>query len=283
MESVSEDQLANIKLKLIGDSKVLAATVAKLFTNDCTNHNWQYSNLAGAFCIVSDPDLHAVLLRLYDLNSYEVLFETEMYYDFCDYVLELNPSFYTFPIDAGQIGVSFAKTNEAKVFASRMKHVSPKSSEGTFKLPTNLWNEERDEFDLTKLTPEAKKIIRKSGVRKSWLKQKDTAAQIYQDLTIAQAKTIADRAYQGEVIPEEELVHIDNTAAEQPSSYVKRETMQIAKHALLQHIGKLSAVKAEPQPAAKDNFEDYFRSQINARGQELSKYELSDSDSDWSD
>jgi hypothetical protein len=71
METVTEIQLSNIKLKLTGDSQLLIAAVAKLFTNDGSNHTWLYSNLAGAFCIIVDPDLHAVLLRLYDLNSYE--------------------------------------------------------------------------------------------------------------------------------------------------------------------------------------------------------------------
>mmetsp|Transcript_26248 Transcript_26248/g.46926 ORF Transcript_26248/g.46926 Transcript_26248/m.46926 type:complete len:148 (-) Transcript_26248:6351-6794(-) len=147
--------------------------------------------------------------------------------------------------------------------------------------------------------------MRQSGVRKSWLKQKDTAAQIFQDLTIAQAKTIADRAFQGEVIPEEELVHIELSDTQPTENYIKRATLNMAKNALLQHIGKLSSAKAKPDPqpqfhsqphtlpltqsqplpqqAPKSNFEDYFRSQINARGEELSKYELSDSESDWSD
>lgn len=281
METVTEAQLNNIKLKLTGDSQVLIATVAKLYTNDGTNHNWLYSNLAGAFCIVVDPDLHAVLLRLYDLNSYEVLFETELYYDFNDYLLELNSCFYCFPIEAGQIGISFAKAGEARNFAAKIRQVSPKTSEGNFKLPTDLWDEENDQFDMSKLTPEAKQLIRQSGVKKNMLKQRETAAQIYMDLTVAQAKTLADRAYQGEIIPEAELVHLDSSS-QSSGSIVKRETLTMAKSALMKHISRLSVKKPEPQPV-KENFEDYFRAQINARGAELSKYELSDSESDWSD
>jgi hypothetical protein len=176
---------------------------------------------------------------------------------------------------------SFAKAGEARNFAAKIRQVSLKTSEGNLKLPTGLWDEEKDQFDMSKLTPEAKQLIGQSGVKKNMLKQRETAAQIYMDLTVAQAKTLADMAYQGEVIPKAELVHVDSSSQFYENT-VKRETLIMAKSALMRHISRLSVKKPEPQPV-KENFEDYFRAQINARGAELSKYELSDSESDWSD
>mmetsp|Transcript_26246 Transcript_26246/g.46919 ORF Transcript_26246/g.46919 Transcript_26246/m.46919 type:complete len:108 (-) Transcript_26246:197-520(-) len=92
-------------------------------------------------------------------------------------------------------------------------------------------------------TPETKKVMRQSGVRKSWLKQKDTAVQIFQDLTIAQAKTIANRAFQGEVIPEEELAHIEFSNTQPTENYTERATLNKAKNSLLQPIGKLCSAQ----------------------------------------
>lgn len=141
----SKNLLKIIQEKLVGGSQVLTAGPAKLYTNDGSNHKWLFSNLEGVFCIVSDPTLYTLLLRLYDQYSDEVLFETEMYYDFSDHLLELNTCFYCFPIEAGQVGVDFVKAGEAKDFANKAKEVCPKSSED-FKLPTDTWS--RDDFAL---------------------------------------------------------------------------------------------------------------------------------------
>mmetsp|Transcript_1055 Transcript_1055/g.946 ORF Transcript_1055/g.946 Transcript_1055/m.946 type:complete len:86 (+) Transcript_1055:240-497(+) len=64
---------------------------------------------------------------MYDLNSFDLLFETELYMNFHTHYKEINDYFYCFPI-AGKniIGFSFADSNEALKIASLVMKYGPK-------------------------------------------------------------------------------------------------------------------------------------------------------------
>ena len=96
--TVNVDQFSIIK-KFEDDDKstMIHIGVVRLFT--ANSLKWSYSGLNGGLCLTIDRKLKgAPLFRLYDLNSFEILFQVELYYNFHKYYQELNDHFHSFPI-----------------------------------------------------------------------------------------------------------------------------------------------------------------------------------------
>ena len=66
--------------------------------------------------MIVDRKVKSRFFRLYDINTCELLFQTELYINFADKYIQVNDKFYCFPIISAVIGVEFSNLNDARAF-----------------------------------------------------------------------------------------------------------------------------------------------------------------------
>jgi WH1 domain len=140
---VSQDALNEINNKLSDSSTVISSAYAKLYTTDNKSGQWKDSLLFGVLVIIVERTLQTVLIRLYDLEKFEMVFETELYYNFASFYHRLSKLFYHFPVTGGHIGFSFSDEIAGESFYEQIKIYSPKE-----KLKSN-----KSEHDLSDVKP----------------------------------------------------------------------------------------------------------------------------------
>ena len=108
---------------------ILTSAVVKLHHANKQDKKWIYTDLCGGLCLIMNRELGGVaMFRMYDLNCFELIFETELYYDFDKYYCELNDFFHCFEVPGNfLIGFSFADSDEAAKFKSDISRYTPKS------------------------------------------------------------------------------------------------------------------------------------------------------------
>lgn len=120
-------QVNNVR-KAAGDKQtILSICVAKLFFATAKEQKWTYSGHCGGVCLIIDRSLNgAVILRLYDLNFFDKLFEFELFFEFYQYYKQINTQFFAFPIHNEFIaGISFADEKEAILFKMLVQSYGP--------------------------------------------------------------------------------------------------------------------------------------------------------------
>jgi len=127
--TVTLEQLDKLNQTIGSKATSLATAVIRLHSSDGEEKKWVYSGLCGALCLVVDRKLGGVaLFRMYDLNSFNMVFEAELYYEFEAHYMEINDNFYCFQIPGGHhIGFSFADSEEALLFRSLAAKYAPRS------------------------------------------------------------------------------------------------------------------------------------------------------------
>ena len=123
---VSQDFLSEINKVLSDTSTIICSAYAKLFTNDYKSIQWRDSLLSGVLVLLVERSLQTFLIRLYSFGKFEVIFETELYYNFAEAYLQLTDLFYSFPVPGGQIGLTFQGRVSAGEFSKYIKVYSPR-------------------------------------------------------------------------------------------------------------------------------------------------------------
>lgn len=60
----------------------MSCSIARIYTAR-SESEWIYSNLQGILCLIWDREMeNTPFLRLFDIESFDLLFEMEMYIDF---------------------------------------------------------------------------------------------------------------------------------------------------------------------------------------------------------
>ena len=88
--------------------------VVKLYCG--VNGKFKNANLGGIFCFIIDRELHSRFLRLYDVNSKVLLFQTELFVNFNEAFKALGERFHCFQLHKAVIGVEYASSLDAKLF-----------------------------------------------------------------------------------------------------------------------------------------------------------------------
>lgn len=119
----------NAKLKqILGDTaSVLVHAVARILFSPENSGEWQNTRKCGALALLIDREKEGVkILRMFDLKSWEILFEEELYvgmkYE------SAAPYFHTFEVDGGIVGFDFPDDRQADVFWSKVQQMIPKES-----------------------------------------------------------------------------------------------------------------------------------------------------------
>ena len=128
--TVTLEQLDKIDYVIGPKATCLGTAVIRLHSAENQEKKWVYSGLCGALCFIIDRKLGGVaLFKMFDLDSFNSVFEAELYYDFPNFYMEMNDNFYCFPIPGNHyIGFSFADSEEALTFKSLVEKYSPKNA-----------------------------------------------------------------------------------------------------------------------------------------------------------
>jgi hypothetical protein len=97
---------------------------AKLFSCDRDGRNWLYSDVEGYLCFIVDYQLKTKYLVIFDITSFEKLFQYELYINFLKFYEELAPEFRSFEIDSGFMGFQFETKEDAVNFDSIIQRLS---------------------------------------------------------------------------------------------------------------------------------------------------------------
>ena len=215
--TLTQDQYESLKIIEGERSTILTTGIVRLFIYHQKDQKWLYSGLCGALCLTIDRALNGgVLFRLYDLNTYEQLFEQELYHEFETLYQELNESFFCFPVIGNFVlAFSFADSNEALNFKLKIGKYCPKKAKPiqeqqpqTFPMkkgakthvfekeeniimekPTNVkhlnhigWDPINKCFDFSQLSKEFKTVFKNAGIKKKEMRDAETALAIYETL-----------------------------------------------------------------------------------------------------
>jgi len=111
-------------LSVLGENKdLMEIAAAKIFTSSKEGSSWLYSDLEGFLCYLIDHQEKVQLIVLYDFNTYEKLFQFELYCDFQKYYFPLSADFHCFETNNGFVGLKFQNQQEAKTFNYRILKV----------------------------------------------------------------------------------------------------------------------------------------------------------------
>lgn len=84
--------------------------------------------IGGIICLVVDRRLHSRFLRVYDINTSELLFQAELYVNFHRNYRELNDYFYCFPHEKILVGIQYSNVHDASCFRNLIQTYSFKCS-----------------------------------------------------------------------------------------------------------------------------------------------------------
>mmetsp|Transcript_41555 Transcript_41555/g.30546 ORF Transcript_41555/g.30546 Transcript_41555/m.30546 type:complete len:252 (-) Transcript_41555:603-1358(-) len=191
-------------LGLSPSSTALALAITRFYYGD--KHNkFQPMKIGGILCLVVDRKAHAKFLRLFDINTSELLFQTELYINFAKHYRVLTENFHCFPLEKVIVGIEFSDSSEASAFEKLIDRYSLKAESVPelikeesqkvgaqnldIKRPTSFSKEEHAGWDpitqtfiLNELPKDIKILLKKAGFKRRDLKNKETALAIYEIL-----------------------------------------------------------------------------------------------------
>ena len=113
--SYSEIEKRHI-LSILGNTKdLMTISFIKLYTCNLTSNEWLYSGLEGYLCYYIDFKLNSAFLSLYEIGTYQKLFQLEQYLEFNKYFTKLNEKFHCFELNQSYIGFEFENAEDANI------------------------------------------------------------------------------------------------------------------------------------------------------------------------
>ena len=96
-------------------STALAMAIVNLYSADDNGH-FKDANLGGILCFVVDRKLKSRFFRLYDMNTSELLFQSELYVNISENYRALRDKFYCFSLHKTIVAFQFANLHDAMYF-----------------------------------------------------------------------------------------------------------------------------------------------------------------------
>jgi len=159
-----------IKSFVGSDKEIITFAFVELYTTNKQRLKWLYSELSGPLCFIFDFKEKVRYFTLYDLNTYEVVFSYELYFDFDKYYQILSEDFHSFEVDSGMIGLKFSDKKEATMLALNIIKFDDMQSIQYFK---NKNNKERDKVkDYNKEASQDLSLTKKCNIIKSKIMKK---------------------------------------------------------------------------------------------------------------
>ena len=131
--------------------ELLSLAYAKLFTAAKINREWLYSELEGGLTIVVDFNRKSARFIMFDLKTFEILFESELYKNFNTFYNRGNDFFHYFEVGGGFIGFKFVDKSASGVFYESVSNLDKK------KIDKYLANQKT--ISLQELKTKSKRIL----------------------------------------------------------------------------------------------------------------------------
>ena len=113
-----------IKSLLYPQYEILNISFSRIHTCAHNSRSWLYSDLEGALTLGLDIKQKTCRFFLYDLASFEVLFECELYKKFNTAYTKGSERFYYFEVNRGFIGFEIPAINEAEILNAVITNLS---------------------------------------------------------------------------------------------------------------------------------------------------------------
>jgi len=271
--------LKNLNKKIPQTSSIVASGISKLYLNEDHNDTWSDPELEGLLTLVIDRNLQTSFVKLFDANNYDLLFETELYYDFFSHYKALEQNFFCFPLQNCQVGVYFKDSQTAQTFSAKLNQFSPnlpqkRDSETEISQPyaaqlisSLVWDPLNQSFNLNYLSDQIKRVFKNAGIKENELEESKTATTIFSEIV----KHGNFRTFSIE----------KNTPQASPR---KSSAYQLQK-SFVEELEKSSSVEVPEEQAPTQEevtFTNHLENKIAERRAELTKYDLSDESSDYS-
>lgn len=112
-ENVSFIQKKIIKSLLYGNYDIIKIIFARIYTFGNESKSWLYSGLEGALVFCIEARLKVSRFLLFNLKSFEIVFDCELYKKFYNNFIKENDNFFYFEVNKGFIGFEIANKEEA--------------------------------------------------------------------------------------------------------------------------------------------------------------------------
>jgi len=135
--SQSEELIRKKILTILGsDKQLISMAQVRLYTSSketnnseeedlfINNDEWLYSNLEGIFCYILDFSKKCRYFRLFENTTFQLLFQMEIYQNFSNLYIAVDPQFHCFEINNFFIGLQFSDLNSANNFHLMIKKLN---------------------------------------------------------------------------------------------------------------------------------------------------------------
>ena len=124
METFNEIERKRL-LAILGENRELCGlTCAKIYTAGKGEGYWLDSDLEGFLCFVLDRNENTRYIILYETDTYDKLFQVELYSEFNKHYNILSDKFHCFEMNSGFIGIKFENSKEAEKFVESIKKLA---------------------------------------------------------------------------------------------------------------------------------------------------------------
>jgi hypothetical protein len=144
-DSFSELEKRRILALLPEGRDLMRVASAKIYTAGKSS-SWLYSDLEGLLCYIWDYNEKSRYLALYEFNTYEKLFQMQLYQNFSKFYTVLSEDFHCFETNNGFIGLKFVENKEAQAFQSTLKNCEDNMVNQLLKRNSNLHLKRRDKY-----------------------------------------------------------------------------------------------------------------------------------------
>ena len=107
---------------LYGKYEVMNISFARIHTSEIKSKEWLYSGLEGAlvYCLKADSKPNTCRFLMFDLKSFEIVFDCELYKKFEKAYKKGTERFYYFEISNGFIGFEIPDMSEAQILCAQV-------------------------------------------------------------------------------------------------------------------------------------------------------------------
>ncbi|KRX06569.1 hypothetical protein PPERSA_10427 [Pseudocohnilembus persalinus] len=102
MDDLITEDLKQILSKIVGQQATIQAIAIVKVLCATQGQQFEYANITGILCLIWDRERKAPFFRIFNPETFVLIFESEIYIDFADYYKKVNDQFYYFELVRGK-------------------------------------------------------------------------------------------------------------------------------------------------------------------------------------
>ena len=113
-----------IQSLLVYNYELIAMCFCRLYTASSTSKTWLYTELEGSLTLVIDYARKSARFLLFDLNTFEIIFECELHKNFHLFYTSQSDTLHSFEVSKGFIGFSIPDKASAQMFLNSVTRLT---------------------------------------------------------------------------------------------------------------------------------------------------------------